>query len=108
MYHIPVKYSDSGLRPVKNLASNSWIAKIIELEKYTLFEKKNAGFNLMAIRKAGIKARLMTGTYVFQSSRAKFNQYKVNQTWLLCEPESEGYLGLPNSNVYQNLLESNI
>ena len=26
---------------------------------------KNAGFNPMAIKKAGIKARLMTGTYMF-------------------------------------------
>ena len=43
----------------------------------------------MAIRKAGIKARLMTGTYVLQSNRAKFNQYKVNPTCLLCELEPE-------------------
>ena len=38
----------------------------------------------MAIKKADIKARLMTGTYVFQSNRAKLNQYSVNPTCLLC------------------------
>ena len=44
----------------------------------------------MAIKKAGIKARLMTGTYVLQSNRAKFNQYKVDPTCTLCEDEPEG------------------
>ena len=38
----------------------------------------------MAIKKAGIKARLMTGTYVLQSNRAKFNKYKVDPTCTLC------------------------
>ena len=45
---------------------------------------KNAGFNLMAIKKAGMKAMLMTGTYEIQSNGAKFNQYSVNPTCLLC------------------------
>ena len=43
----------------------------------------------MAIEKAGIKARLMTGTYVLQSNRAKFNQYSVYQTCLLCDDDPE-------------------
>ena len=43
----------------------------------------------MAIRKADIKARLMTGTYVLQSNRTKFNQNKVNPICLLCEVEPE-------------------
>ena len=40
----------------------------------------------MAIKKAGIKARLMTGTYMYvlQSVRTKFNQYSVDPTCLLC------------------------
>ena len=47
----------------------------------------------MAIKKAGIKARLMTGTYVLQSVRAKFNQYSVDPTCLLCgeNPEDHGH-----------------
>ena len=43
----------------------------------------------MAIKKAGIKARLMIGTYVLQSNRAKFNQYKVDPTCTLCGDEPE-------------------
>ena len=43
----------------------------------------------MAIKKAGFKAKLMTGTYVLQSNRAKFNQYSVNQTCLLCGDDTE-------------------
>ena len=50
---------------------------------------KNAGFNLMAIKKAGFKAKLMTGTYVLQSNRAKFNQYSVDPTCLLCGDDTE-------------------
>ena len=34
----------------------------------------------MAIKKAGIKARLMTGIYVLQPNRAKLNKYSVNPT----------------------------
>ena len=50
---------------------------------------KNAGFNLMTIKKAGFKAKLMTGTYVLQSNRAKFNQYSVDPTCLLCGDDTE-------------------
>ena len=52
---------------------------------------KNASFNPMAIKKAGIKARLMTGTYVLQSVRAKFNQYNVDPTCLLCGENPEDH-----------------
>ena len=50
---------------------------------------KNAGVNLMAIKKAGMKVRLMTGTHVLQSNRAKFNQCSVNPTYLLCGEDPE-------------------
>ena len=43
----------------------------------------------MAIKKAGMKARFMTGTYVLQSNRTKFNQYSVNPTCLLCGEDPE-------------------
>ena len=46
-------------------------------------------FTLMAIKKAGFKAKLMTGTYVLQSNRAKFNQYSVDPTCLLCGDDTE-------------------
>ena len=48
----------------------------------------------MAIKKADIKARLMTGTYVLQSVCAKFNQYSVDPTCLLCgeNPDHEHFL----------------
>ena len=43
----------------------------------------------MAIKKADSKIRLMTGTYVLQSNRSKFNQYNVNPTCILCKEEPE-------------------
>lgn len=45
--------------------------------------------NCREITQAGVKARLLTNTYVLQSNRAKFNQYKVDDTCLLCENEPE-------------------
>ena len=50
---------------------------------------EKAGFNLMAMKKASSKAKLMTGTYVLQSNRAKFNQYSVDPTCLLCGDDTE-------------------
>ena len=40
-------------------------------------------------RKAAVKARLLTGTYILQSTRASFNQYEVNDTCPICESERE-------------------
>ena len=40
--------------------------------------------NPRTIKKTGIKARLMTRTYVLQTVRAKFNQYTADPTCLLC------------------------
>ena len=45
----------------------------------------------MAIKKDGIKATLMTGTYVLQSVRAKFSQYSVDPTCLLCGENPEDH-----------------
>ena len=42
----------------------------------------------MAIKKAGIKARLMPGTYFLQF---KFNQYSVDPTCLLCGENPEDH-----------------
>ena len=39
--------------------------------------------------RSSIKLKLMTGTYVFQSNRAKYNKFKVDETCLLCGEESE-------------------
>ena len=43
----------------------------------------------MAIKKAGLIAKLMTGTYVLQSNHAKFNQYSVDPKCLLCGDDTE-------------------
>ena len=45
----------------------------------------------MAIKKSGRKAMLMTGTYVLQYVRAKFNQYSVDPTCLLCGENPEDH-----------------
>ncbi len=41
------------------------------------------------VRRAEIKARLLTGTYTLQANRARFNQFKVNPTCKLCKTEPE-------------------
>ena len=78
---------------IKLEASEKSSLRFLNTQKYEIGEVhyvwKNAGFNLMAIKKAGMKARLMTGTYVLQSNRAKFNQYSVNPTCLLCGEDPE-------------------
>ena len=80
---------------IKLEASEKSSLKFFNTQKYEIGEVhyvwKNAGFNLMAIKKAGTKARLMTGTYryVLQSNRAKFNRYSVNPTCLLCSKDPE-------------------
>ena len=53
---------------IKLEASEKSSLKCLNVQNYQIGEVhcvwKNAGFNLMAIKKAGIKVRLMTGTYV--------------------------------------------
>ena len=80
---------------IKLEASDKSSLRFLNTENYEIGEVhcvwKNAGFNPMAIKKAGIKARLMTGTYVLQSVRAKFNQYNVDPTCLLCGENPEDH-----------------
>ena len=68
---------------IKLEASEKSSFKFLNTQNYKIGEVhylwKNAGFNLMAIKKAGLKAKLMTGTYVLQSNRAKFN-HRANST----------------------------
>ena len=78
---------------IKLKASEKSSLKFLNTQNYKIGEVhylwKNAGFNLMAIKKAGFKAKLMTGTYVLQSDCAKFNQYTVDPTCLLCGGDAE-------------------
>ena len=48
--------------------------------------------NIKDLRRGGIKARLLTGTYILQCNRSKFNQYEVNATCPLCQLEDEDTL----------------
>ena len=41
------------------------------------------------VRRTGMKARLLTGTYTLQSKRARFNQFKVNPQCALCKKQPE-------------------
>ena len=45
--------------------------------------------NTLDVRRAEVKARLLTGTYTLQSNRANFNQYKVSPTCQLCKVDPE-------------------
>ena len=44
------------------------------------------------MRRGGIKARLLTGTYILQCNRSKFNQHEVSATCPLCQLEDEDTL----------------
>ena len=48
--------------------------------------------NIKDVRRGGIKARLLTGTYILQCNRSKFNQHEVNATCPLCQLEDEDTL----------------
>ena len=45
--------------------------------------------NLQDVRRAHIKARVLTGTYILQSTKAKFNNQQVDPKCPLCRLESE-------------------
>ena len=46
--------------------------------------------NIHDSRRAQIKCKILTGTYILQVNRAAFNQYTVDSTWKLCcrDPET--------------------
>ena len=48
--------------------------------------------NIKDVRRGRIKARLLTGTYILQCNRSKFNQHEVNATCPLCQLEDEDTL----------------
>ena len=48
--------------------------------------------NPREVEMASVKARLLTGTYVLQANRARFNQYEVNPTCTICKEEPENRL----------------
>ena len=50
---------------------------------------RDAGYDIMSVQRAGWKARLMSGTYMLQATRARFNQFEVDPTCLLCFKEPE-------------------
>ena len=50
--------------------------------------------NICAVTKANIRAKLITGTYTLQANRAKFNQYSVSSTCILCKSESDDRIHL--------------
>ena len=61
--------------------------------KYTIGRShlvwQDASFDVMSVHKAGWKVRLMSGTYMLQATRAKFNQHEVDPSCLLCRKEPE-------------------
>ena len=50
--------------------------------------------NIYDSRRAQLKCRILTGTYILQSNRAVFNQYAVDPTCKICElgPETRQHL----------------
>ena len=66
-------------------------------------------------RRAQLKCRLLTGTYILQGNRAAFNQYQVNPTCRLCSVAPENrqhfiseclFLNPERSDYIENLLKN--
>ena len=45
--------------------------------------------DVRTVKRAYPKLRLLTGTYILQENRAKFNQYKIDDTCTLCRANAE-------------------
>ena len=62
--------------------------KSMNTQKYSIGQVQlvwcYAGFDIVSVQKRGWKARLMSGTYMLQLTRAEFNQQQVDSTCLLC------------------------
>ncbi|CAC5410587.1 unnamed protein product [Mytilus coruscus] len=52
----------------------------------------SVGQNLIEIRKATTKVRMLTGTYMLQADKHKFSQYTIDPICLLCHSEIEDIL----------------
>ncbi|CAC5397678.1 unnamed protein product [Mytilus coruscus] len=52
----------------------------------------SVGQNMIEIRKATTKVRMLTGTYMVQTDKHKFSQYTIDPTCLLCHREIEDIL----------------
>ena len=84
--------------------------KCMNTQKYSIGQVQlvlcDAGHDIMSVQKAGWKARLMTGTYMLQATRARFNQHQMDPTCLLCckEPENVEHflLGCESLNQVRN------
>ena len=59
----------------------------------------------MAIKKAGLKAKLVTGTYVLQSNRTKFNLYSVDPTRLLCVDDTKDMIHFLLINIVNSVVK---
>ena len=85
---------------VKTAIHNFWTTKIISdasskstlkylaIQNYRVGVTHNiwtdASVDTQAVKKAGVKARLTTGTYMLQTSRAKFSKQGVSPVCQLC------------------------
>ena len=53
--------------------------------------------NIGELRKATIKARLCTGTYIFQSQKARFSNMNLDATCPICQLEEEDIIHFSHS-----------
>ena len=90
---------------VKTAIHNFWTTKIISdasskstlkylaIQNYRVGVTHNiwtdASVDTQAVKKAGVKARLTTGTYMLQTSRAKFSKQGVSPVCQLCHTGDE-------------------
>ena len=66
----------------------------------------DAGFDITSVQislsRASWKARFKAGTYMLQTARARFNQYDVDPTCLLCCNEQENIEPFCLRQIYAN------
>lgn len=60
---------------------------LVEGETHPIWD--NAKHDPVAARKAGVKARMVTGAYTLQADRSKFNQHEVDPTCIICGNDAE-------------------
>ena len=74
-------------------ASSKSTLKYLAIQNYRVGVTHNiwtdASVDTQAVKKAGVKARLTTGTYMLQTSRAKFSKQGVSPVCQLCHTGDE-------------------
>ena len=83
--HVQLQWSEDSKKSLKYLSVASLrVGKV----HHALSTLPN---DVRAVKKGNTKIRLLTGTYILQENRARFNQYAVDNTCTLCLANAESW-----------------